>query len=52
MKCFSCQENIVQFDELWYASNIKNTAYSGVYFEILLFSYIRVANMQGGSKVS
>lgn len=52
MKFFSCQENSVQFDELWYASNIRNIAYSGVYFESLLFSYIGAAYMQGDSKVS
>lgn len=52
MKCYSCRENIVWFDELWYASNIRSIAYSGVYFESLLFSYIGVANMQGDSEVS
>jgi len=52
MKCFSCQEKIVWFDELWYAFNIRNIAYSGVYFESLFCSYIGVANVQGDSEVS
>lgn len=51
MKCVSCQESVVQFDELWYVSNIGNTAYSGVYFETLFFSYTGVANMQVTQKL-